>query len=379
VRRTEYRLERIARRLEVLDGYLVAYLNLDEVIRIIREEDEPKAVLIETFELTDVQADAILNMRLRALRKLEEMEIRKEHKALKAEQKSLRALLKDKKKRWQVIAGEIREVRKQFGTGTPLGKRRTEIGDAPEPLDVPLEAMVVREPITVICSEKGWIRAAKGHLEDTSNLKFKDGDRGRFALHAETTDKLLIFGTNGRFYTLGCDKLPGGRGHGEPVRLMIGLGNEDDIVDILVHQPGRRLLVAALSGRGFIVPEDEVVAATRNGKQVLNVPGDDEAAALAVIPEKADHVAVIGNNRKLLVFSLKEMPEMTRGRGVILQRYKEGQLNDIKAFRLKEGLNWQAGRQGTRSETDLKAWRGERAQAGRMAPRGFNANNRFTS
>jgi topoisomerase-4 subunit A len=374
VRRTKNRLEKIARRLEVLAGYMIVYLNLDEVIRIIREEDEPKPVMVRKWKLTDNQVEAILNMRLRALRRLEEIEIRKELDALEAEHKELTRLLKDPKRRWARIDAQIADIRERFGAKTALGKRRTEIGDAPTAQIVPLEAMIEREPITVICSQKGWIRAAKGHLEGTSDIKYKEGDRGRFVLHAQTTDKLVLFGTNGRFYTIGCDRLPGGRGHGEPVRLMIDLGNDQDIVWLTVHQPERKLLVAASDGRGFVVPEDEVIAQTRNGKQVLNVSGDTEARACCVV--EGDHVAAVGENHKLIIFPLDELPEMTRGRGVRLQAYKDGGLSDVKAFALKEGLSWRSGDR-TRTDTDLRLYVGKRAQAGRLAMRGFPRSNRF--
>ena len=373
-RRTTFRLAEIGRRLEMLDGYLIAYLNLDEVIRIIREEDEPKALMMKRFGLSDLQAEAILNMRLRSLRKLEEMEIRREHKALSAEQKDLKALLKDEDRQWKVIGEQITVIRKKFGSGSPDGKRRSDFGDAPTAVVIPLEAMVEREPVTVICSDKGWIRTIKGHVEANGDLRFKEGDRARFALHAETTDKLLLLGTNGRFYTLGVDKLPGGRGHGEPIRLMIDLGNDQDIVSLFVHKPERKLLVASSDGRGFVVPEAEVVAQTRAGKQVLNLGEAAEAQACAVV--EGDHVAVVGDNRKLIVFKLDEVPEMTRGRGVILQKYKDGGLSDVKVFRLKDGLAWRSGER-TRTETDLRPWVGQRAQAGRLPPRGFPVNNRF--
>jgi topoisomerase-4 subunit A len=373
-RRSNFRLREIERRLEILDGYLIAYLNLDEVIRIIREEDDPKAVMMKRYKLSDLQVEAILNMRLRALRKLEEIEIRREHKALTAEQKDLKALLKDEDRQWKVIAEQVAEIRKKFGAAAPGGKRRSGFGEAPAAVVIPLEAMVEREPATVICSEKGWIRTMKGHVEPNGELKFKEGDRARFALHAETTDKLLLLGTNGRFYTLSVDKLPGGRGHGEPLRLMIDLGNDQDIVALFVHQPGRKLLVASSDGRGFIVPEEEVVAQTRAGKQVLNVAEGAEAQACAAV--EGDHVAVVGDNRKLIVFELAEVPEMTRGRGVILQKYKDGGLSDVKVFALKEGLTWKSGER-TRTETALRDWIGKRAQAGRLPPRGFPVNNKF--
>ncbi len=373
-RRGSFRLKEIERRLEILEGYLIAYLNLDEVIRIIREDDEPKAVMMKRFELTDLQAESILNMRLRSLRKLEEIEIRKEHKALTAEQKDLKALLKDEGRQWKLIGEQIAEIRKKFGPTAEGGKRRSGFAAAPIAMVIPLDALVEREPVTVICSHKGWIRTMRGHVEANGDLKFKEGDRARFALHAETTDKLLLLGTNGRFYTLGVDKLPGGRGHGEPLRLMIDLGNDQDIVALFVHQPGRKLLVASGDGRGFVVPEEEVVAQTRAGRQVLNLGEGGEAAVCAVV--EGDHVAVVGENRKLVIFKLAEVPEMTRGRGVILQKYKDGGLSDVKVFRLKEGLTWKSGER-TRTETDLRPWIGSRAQAGRLPPRGFPVNNKF--
>ncbi len=374
IRRSNNRLEKIERRLEILAGYMIVYLNLDEVIRIIREEDEPKPVMMKRWKLTENQVEAILNMRLRALRRLEEIAIREEIAALEKEQKALKKLLREKQLRWDRIGEEIADIRKRFGKKTELGARRTEIGDAPSATIVPLAAMIEREPITVICSQKGWIRAAKGHLEDFSSIKFKEGDRSRFAFHAETTDKIILLGTNGRFYTIGGDKLPGGRGHGEPVRLMIDLGNDHDIVALFKHVPERKLIVASSDGRGFIVPEEEVVAQTRNGRQVLNVSGDTEARACCVV--EGNSVAVIGENHKLIVFPLEELPEMTRGRGVKLQSYKDGGLADIKAFTLKEGLSWKSGDR-TRTETDLRGWVGKRAQAGRLAPKGFPRSNSF--
>ncbi len=377
LRRTRHRLDEIARRLEVLDGYLVAYLNLDEVIRIIREEDEPKAELMRRFDLSEAQADAILNMRLRALRKLEEMKIREEHKKLSAEQADLRDLMADAGRRWRTIAGQLGETRRAFGQDTELGRRKTVLGDAPGEVEVPLEAVVEREPVTVLCSAKGWIRAMKGHLQDTGEVKYKDGDKARFAIHAQTTDRLLIFATNGRFYTLGVDRLPGGRGFGEPLRLMIDLPNDQDVVQVLVYQGGRRLLLAASDGRGFLVDEDEVVAQKKGGKQVLNVGGLTHAALCRQVPEDADHVAVVGENRKLLVFPLDELSEMSKGRGVILQRYKGGGIADAKAFRLADGLTWAAGKGRTRSESDLRAWLGRRGTAGRLVPSGFPRSNTF--
>ncbi len=375
VRRTQHRLEKIVRRLEVLEGYLVAYLNLDEVIRIIREEDEPKAVMRARWKLSDTQAEAILNMRLRALRKLEEIEIRGEHGALTEEQAALRARLKDDKARWTLIADEIKDIKKRFGANDELGRRRTEVAGPPAEVVIPLEAVVDKEPVTVLCSAKGWIRALKGHHEELPEVRHKEGDRARFAVQAFTTDKLLVFATNGRFYTLGVDKLPGGRGYGEPLRLMFELPNDQDVVAIMVHQPGRKRLVAGADGRGFIVPEEEVLAQTKNGKQVLNLASGVEALVCA--PVEGDMVAVAGENRKLIVFPLSELPEMTRGRGVILQRYKDGGLSDVKTFQLAQGLSWAAGAGRTRVENDLMPWMGKRGQAGRLPPTGFPKSNKF--
>ncbi|AXO15049.1 DNA topoisomerase IV subunit A [Thalassospira indica] len=377
IRRSNHRLAKINHRLEVLEGYLVAYLNLDEVIRIIRYEDEPKNALMKAFGLTEVQADAILNMRLRSLRKLEEMEIKNEHAKLTEEKQGLEALLASESLRWEKIRDEIEVMRENFGKKTAIGKRRTEIGDAPEEIEVPLEALIEREPITVICSKMGWVRALKGHVADISDLKFKDGDEHRFALKAFTTDKLLILSTAGRCYTMSCDKLPGGRGHGEPIRLSIDLPQEHDIVSMVVHKEGRNLLVASSGGRGFLVAEKEVVAQTKNGKQVLNL-GTGEVAKI-FLPVEQDHVAVLGDNRKLLIYPVSEIPEMTRGRGVILQKYRQGGLSDLILFNLEEGLSWtMGGSEGrTRTVTELAEWIGKRAGAGRLPPNGFPRSNKF--
>ncbi len=374
VRRSRHRMAQIERRMEILDGHLVAYLNLDKVIRIIREEDEPKPKLIQTFRLTDIQAEAILNMRLRNLRKLEEMEIKAEHKALKEEAAALKKLLASDELQWKRIADEIGEIKAKFGGKTPLGARRTQFSDAPVLDALPEEHFIEREPITVICSDKLWVRAMKGHVDRGAELKFKEGDRGRFFVHAETTDKIIAFGTNGRFYTLGGDKLPGGRGMGEPIRLQIDLENDADIVALFVHKPGRNLLVASTSGHGFIVPEDEVVAMTRKGKQVLNVA--DGAEACVCTPAEGDTIAVSGQNRKVVVFPISELPAMTRGKGLTLQKYKDGQLADAKVFTLKEGLKDSNNRVWSASE--LADWRGGRSNAGRLAPKGFPKSNRFT-
>ncbi len=377
VRCSQYRLEKIERRLEILGGLLIAYLNLDEIIRIIREEDEPKAELIKAFGLTDIQAEAVLNMRLRNLRKLEEQTIRAEHDDLTIEGADIRDLLANDERRRKVIGSEIAEVRKQFGKNTELGRRRTDIADAPSAIVVPLEAMIEREPITVICSEKGWIRAVKGHIEDVDEVRYKEGDKAKFAVQAQTTDKLVVFATNGRFYTLACDKLPGGRGHGEPLRLMIDLDNGHDIVKLMVHKPDRKILIASEKGRGFVVEENAVVAQTRSGKQVLNLPDAQEAAVCLPIDDETDSLAVIGDNRKLLIFPLEEIPVMTRGRGVILQRYVKGGLADARTLKVEDGLSWQTGSR-TRTETRLIDWCGKRGQAGRLPPVGFPRSNRFT-
>jgi len=378
LRRTNHRLRQIENRLEVLGGYLVAYLNLDRVIRIIRNEDEPKPVLVRTFRLTEVQADAILNMRLRNLRKLEEMEIKAEDRNLRTERKKLQDLVKSEKDQWKTVAEEIKAVRTTFGPRTPLGKRRASFSQAPEHDEAAIEeAMVVREPITVVVSQKGWIRALKGTVTDLSGVAFKADDGLRFAFPAETTSKCLIFATNGRFYTLDAGKLPGGRGHGEPVRLFIDLEQESDLVSAFTAVGDRRFLVASREGRGFVVAEDECLANTRKGKQVLNVQPPDEARAMCVV--EGEIVAAIGENRKLVLFGLEQVPEMTRGRGVRLQRYKDGGLSDIKTFKAAAGLSWtdSAGRAFTLGMNELADWRGNRADAGRIAPKGFPRSNRF--
>ncbi len=377
VRRSEFRLGRIDARLEVLDGYLVAFLNLDRVIEIIRYEDEPKAVLIAEFTLTEVQAEAILNLRLRNLRRLEEMELRSEREALIAERAEIAALLGSEDLQWARIAEQLREVRKAFGKTAPGGARRTEFDDVPDVEEISFESMIEREPVTVICSEMGWIRTMKGHVDRATELKFKDGDGPRFLIHAETTDRILMFASNGRMYTLQASLLPGGRGMGEPVRLMTDMPNEARMVALFTHVPGGRLLVASGAGDGFVLPEDEAVAQTRAGKQVLNLR--DGTRAKVCRPVEGDHVAVAGENRKVLVFPVAELPEMGRGKGVRLQKYKDGGLSDATTFDLADGLSWRdpAGRTRTVAAPELADWIGARAGAGRMAPRGFPQDNRF--
>ena len=400
LRRSMHRMEKIDHRLEVLEGFLIAFLNLDRVIDIIRYDDTPKeALMAETWgrdmvratserdyvsplparvegELTDVQAEAILNMRLRSLRRLEEMELIRERDTLMEERAGLDDLLESETVQWKSIADQLRETRKAFGKDSPGGARRTTFATGGEVAEVPLEAMIEREPITVVCSEMGWVRALKGHVALDSELKFKDGDKGRFLFHAETTDKLLVFASNGRFYTVLGANLPGGRGMGEPLRLMIDLPNECSIVALFIHRPGGKLLVASSAGDGFVVAEEDVLAQTRSGKQALNVR--DDVVARVCVPVAGDHIAVVGENRKVLVFALEELPEMARGKGVRLQKYKDGGLSDARTFTLADGLSWldPAGR--TRTETELDEFIAKRASAGRMAPRGFPRDNRFT-
>ncbi|MCB9989266.1 MAG: DNA topoisomerase IV subunit A [Rhodospirillales bacterium] len=378
VRRAQNRLEKVLHRIEILAGYLIVYLNIDEVIRIVREEDDPKQELIKTFGLSDVQAEAVLNMRLRNLRKLEEMELRTEHDDLCKERDQLEALIKSESKQWKEIRKQIGELKKLFALNTPLGARRTEIGHAPAPVDIDSleEAMIEKEPVTVILSAKGWIKAMKGHGVNPKDIKYKDGDRGKFVLEAQTTDKLLVFGTNGRFYTVGCDKLPPGRGFGEPVRLMVDLPNDSDIAAMELFKPEAKLLVASDDGRGFIVAEKDVLAQTRGGKQVLNVGGKVEAKICVPIVDEDDHIAIIGTNRKMLVFERAELPEMAKGKGVILQRFKDGGVSDIRPFNMAVGLTFKYGAGETTVE-NITPWIGRRASAGRLPPNGFPKNNRF--
>ncbi|MFG1426658.1 DNA topoisomerase IV subunit A [Roseixanthobacter glucoisosaccharinicivorans] len=376
LRSSRHRLGEIAHRLEVLGGYLIAYLNLDEVIRIIREEEEPKTSLMSTFELTDVQAEAILNMRLRSLRRLEEMEIRKEHDKLSKEQDQLNKLVGSEPAQWKAIGKQIRETHKLYGPDTAIGRRRTSFGVAPVfDEDAFSEALVEREPVTIVVTQKGWIRALKGHVADLSGLQFKGDDSLAHAFFAETTSRVMVWATNGRFYTLDASKLPGGRGHGEPIRLMIDLEQEAEIVSVFAYQGGRKLLVSSREGRGFLVAEDDCLANTRKGKQVLSMDPPD--VATAVVPAVGDWVAVIGDNRKLLLFPLTQVPEMVRGRGVRLQRYREGGLSDVKVFTIADGLTWEDTSGRTWTVNDLLEWQGERASSGRLPPKGFPRTNKF--
>lgn len=409
-RRARHRLEKIDHRLEVLEGFILAFLNLDRVIDIIRYDDDPKSALM--FEdwsvahpramdeadyigpatragepsLTEVQVDAILNMRLRSLRRLEEMELKRERDALMIERAELEDLLESEDLQWKKITEQLREVRKQFGKDSDGGARRTDFAEATEVAEVPLEAMIDREPITVVCSKMGWVRAMTGHIDLARELKFKDGDEGRFLFHAETTDKLLVFGSNGRFYTVQASNLPGGRGMGEPLRLMVDLPNETEIVDLFIHVPGRKLLVASSAGDGFMVSEDDVIAQTRSGKQVLNVKED--IRALRCKPVQGDHVAIVSQNGKFLVFPTSELPEMGRGKGVRLQKYNmargkqgalelDGGLSDLTTFNWDEGLSWGMGGGKTRTETDLSEWLGKRAGVGKRPPYGFPKSYKF--
>ena len=398
-RRARHRIDKIDHRLEVLEGFIIAFLNLDRVIDIIRYDDDPKAALMAEDwgrdhtraateadyvppapradgELTETQAEAILNMRLRSLRRLEELELLKERDALMAERAELDDLLESPDLQWAAISDQLKSLKKTFGKDWEGGARRTLIEEAEEVEDVPIEAMIDREPITIVCSKMGWIRAMKGHIALDQELKFKDGDGPAHIFHAETTDKIMLFGTNGRFYTLAASGLPGGRGMGEPVRLMVDLPNEAEIVSLFIHAPERKLLVASTAGDGFVVTEAEVMAQTKTGKQALNVR--DSVRALVCTPVTGDYVACVGENRKVLIFPLSELPEMARGKGVRLQKYKDGGLSDATTFTLAEGLSWKDPAGRTRTETELTEWQGKRASAGRMAPRGFPRDNRFT-
>lgn len=378
VRRSRFRLAAIDRRLEILGGLLIAYLNIDEIIRIIREEDEPKPVMMARFGLTDNQAEAILNMRLRSLRKLEEFEIRTEFDELTKEKGEIESLLASDEKQWQAVSWEIGEVKKKYAKATELGRRRTQFADAPNAdIEAIQQAMIEKEPVTIVISQKGWIRALKGHMSDTSSLTFKEGDGPKLAFPAQTTDKLLLLTTGGKAYTLGADKLPGGRGHGEPVRIMVDMENDQDILTAFVHDASRKLLIVSTGGNGFIIPETEMVANTRKGKQIMNVSMPDEAKL--VVPVIGDHVAVVGENRKMLTFPLSQVPEMSRGKGVRLQRYKDGGVSDVKCFTIATGLSWEdsAGRSFSKVGDELLEWMGDRAGVGRSVPKGFPRSGKF--
>ena len=377
IRRTNHRKTEIEHRLEVLGGFLIAYLNIDKVIKIIRTEDEPKPVLMKAFKLTDIQANSILNMRLRNLRKLEEMEIRTEEKNLRNELKGVKSLLGSEKEQWEKVSEQVKKVRDMFGPKTPLGKRRTSFADAPEhDIAAIEEAFVEREPVTVVVSEKGWVRTMKGHMADLSGLAFKTDDKLDHAFFAESTSKLLVFASNGKFYSLDVAKLPGGRGHGEPIRMFIDMDQDAAIVTLFVNKGGRKFLIASTEGQGFIVNEDECVGNTRKGKQVMNVTMPAEATAIAVVA--GDTVAVIGTNHKMVLFGIDQVPEMARGRGVRLQKYSGGKLSDVTTFNSKEGLSWKdsAGRDQGMSMKELADWRGNRADAGRLA-HGLPKSNKF--
>ena len=374
IRRVNYRLDKINARLEILSGYLVAYLNLDEIIRIIREEEDPKAVMMAKFALTDNQAEAILNMKLRNLRKLEESEIRKEFDDLTAEKGELEALLADEKLRWQAIGSEIKQIREKFGKKTALGCRRTDFAEVPDDIEVPIEALVEKEPITVILSKKGWIRCIKGHSALNEDFKFKDDDALQAAIHAQTTDKIILFDTSGKFFNINASEIPSGRGFGQPLRLMVDLGIEDNISEMFVFDPKAQYLIASNSGKGFLVDENHILAQTRNGRKIMNLGEGEKAVFCKRIC--GDMVAIIGDNRKLLVFKLEEIPTMARGRGVTLQKYKDGGMADVQIFKEEEGFTYnRAG--GCKTETELLNWLGHRGQVGKLAPFGFPKSNKF--
>lgn len=377
VRRSQFRLEKVLHRLEVLDGYLVVFLNIDEVIRIIRFEDEPKEKLMEAFSLTEVQADAILNLRLRRLHKLEEMEIRKEHDELSAERDELEKLIGSEARQWTRVKKQVKSLKTMFDFDTELGARRTKVGHVPKPITVDLDAaMIEKEPITVVCSKKGWIKAMKGHGHNPKDFKYKDGDGAGIVLEAQTTDKILVFATNGRFYMLSGNDLPPGRGYGEPLSLMIDLPKDADLVSFMTYEAGQKILVASTSGHGFIAKSDDLLAQTRNGKQVINVTSPVKAKMCRVVDPAHDYIATIGTNRKMLVFALEDLPEMSRGKGITLQKFKDGKLSDAKTFKMEEGLEYKYG-SGTTKVDDIMPWVGKRAQAGRLPPNGFPKNNSF--
>ena len=374
LRKVKFRLGKINARLEILEGYLAAYLNLDEVIRIIREEDEPKAKLMQTFNLTDNQAEAILNMKLRNLRKLDEEQINAEHNDLLEEKAELEILASDEAKRWAAIAEEIKKIKEKYGKKTALGRRRTDFAEAPADIEMPIEAIIEKEPITVILSQKGWIRCMKGYIDLNENFKFKDDDALAFVIHAQTTDKIVLLDNKGKFFNVVANDIPSGRGFGQPVRLMIDLANSDEIVAMFVYQPEQSYLVASDKGYGFIVDQNHILAQTRNGRKIMNV-ADNENVKFC-LPMTGDYVATVGENRKLLVFKAEEIPTMARGHGVLLQRYKDGNIADIQIFKGEEGFSYnRAG--GVSTEKELLTWLGHRAQVGKLVPFGFPKNNKF--
>ncbi len=373
-RRSKYRLEKINNRLEILSGYLIAYLNLDEIIRIIREEDDSKAVMMKEFSLTDNQAEAILNMKLRSLRKLEETEIKREYDDLSQEKGTLEALLADEKIQWQKISEELGVIKDKFGKKTALGRRRTEFSEVSEDIEISMEALVEKEPITVILSQKGWIRCMKGYVPLNEEFKFKDDDSLLMAIHAQTTDKIILFDTSGKFFNISASDIPSGRGFGQPLRLMVDLGNNDNICEMFVFEPKTSYLIASNNGRGFVVDENHLIAQTRNGRKIMNLA--DKEVAVMCRKITGDMVAIVGDNRKLLVFKMEEIPTMARGRGVTLQKYKDGGMSDVQIFNEADGFTYtRAG--GTKTETDLIAWLGHRAQVGKLAPFGFPKSNKF--
>ncbi|WP_372731832.1 DNA topoisomerase IV subunit A, partial [Novosphingobium sp.] len=379
LRRSRHRLDKIASRLELVGGYIIAYLNLDRIIEIIRTEDEPKPIMMAEFDLTDRQAEAILNMRLRSLRKLEEMELRKEQADLLAEQEELLTLLDSPALQKKRLKADLKALRKEYGPDTLLGRRRTTIAEAAPTREFSMDAMIEKEPVTVILSAKGWIRAAKGHLALDGDFKFKEGDGPAFAFHCQTTDKLLVAVDNGRFYTLGADKLPGARGFGEPIRTMVDIDPEAHIIDVVIYKPKGQLLLAANTGRGFAAEMDELLAETRKGRGVVSTKPGVKLAVVREIAAEHDHVAVIGDNRKLVVFGLSEVPILAKGQGVTLQRYKDGGMADVITLKLEDGLSWTMGGDSgrTRTEKDLLPWKVARGAAGRLPPNGFPRDNKF--
>ena len=378
-RRTQHRLDKIAARLELVEGYIIAFLNLDRVIEIIRTQDEPKPIMMAEFALNDRQAEAILNMRLRSLRKLEEMQLRGERDDLLKEQDELETLLASPARQRTRLKRDLTALRKEYGEDTPLGRRRTTIAEAAPTVEFSFDAMIEKAPVTVILSAKGWIRAASGHEPLDKEFKFKEGDGPAYALHAQTTDKLLLALDNGRFYTLGCDKLPGARGFGEPVRNMLDFENDAQIVGVIVHKPKGQLLLAAANGKGFAAETDELLAETRKGRQVVNLKDANRLVVVSEIAAEHDHVAVVGDNRKLVIFSLDELPILGRGQGVTLQRYRDGGMSDAITFTLEDGLSWAMGGDTgrTRTEKEVWQWKVARGAAGRMPPQGFPRDNKF--